>query len=174
MENKNKLLPLIATFKIFKASMLFLLALGLHHLRIGDPQSILDRWFHDIRIDPDDKFAKLAIAKMTGMSAHHIHELGIFTFAYAALFATEGLGLALKKRWAEYLTVVSTVGFLPLELYEVFATPNRKALKISLLVINIAILIYLIWNLRRTGKSAATVVPMQKIDRTAQDVTATQ
>jgi uncharacterized membrane protein (DUF2068 family) len=157
MENKNRLLPLIAAFKIFKSGMLFLLAFGLHHLRIGDPESILTRWIRDIRIDPDDKFAKIAIEKVTGMSTHRMHELGIFTFAYAALFATEGMGLAFRKRWAEYLTVVSTIGFLPLEFYEVFYTPNRKGVKITLMAINIAILVYLIWNLRRTAKRATRI-----------------
>ena len=29
-------------------------------------------------------------------------------FLYAALFMTEGIGLALCRRWAEYMTIITT------------------------------------------------------------------
>jgi len=31
---------------------------------------------------------------------------------------TEGVGLALRKRWAEYLTIIATSSLIPLEVYE--------------------------------------------------------
>jgi hypothetical protein len=37
---------------------------------------------------------------------------------YAGLLLTEGLGLLLRKRWAEYLTIITTAGLIPIELYE--------------------------------------------------------
>jgi uncharacterized membrane protein (DUF2068 family) len=148
MDRENKLLPLIAGFKILKACLLFALAFGLHHLRLGDSHVILTEWIRDLRIDPDDHYIRLVIAKITGISPHRLHELGIFTFFYGVLFATEGFGLLLKQRWAEYMTIISTVTFLPLEVYELVATPNRKWLKAALLLINIAILVYLVLAVR--------------------------
>ena len=38
----------------------------------------------------------------------HITLLAISAMAYAALEATEGVGLAMRRRWAEYLTVIAT------------------------------------------------------------------
>jgi uncharacterized membrane protein (DUF2068 family) len=74
--------------------------------------------------------------------------LSVGTFLYSALFLTEGVGLALRKRWAEYLTIVSTASLLPLEIYEIVR--QVSALKIIVLLANIAIVIYLIMEVRRT------------------------
>lgn len=156
MEKQNKLLPWIAAFKIFKACTLFMLAFGLHHLRLGDRQSIVEDWIRDVRIDPDDKYAKILIGKVMDLPAHKLHELGVFTCAYAVLFATEGFGLLTRQRWAEYMTVVSTVLFLPLEVYELVDTPHHKWMKAALLLINIWILVYLIMALRRKKTAEAT------------------
>ena len=67
---------------------------------------------------------------------------------YSALFFTEGTGLALRKRWAEYLTVISTSSLLPLEIYELFV--GSSAGKFVLLLVNLAVVAYLIYELRHT------------------------
>jgi uncharacterized membrane protein (DUF2068 family) len=74
--------------------------------------------------------------------------LSIGTFFYSALFLTEGTGLALRKRWAEYLTIVSTASLLPLEVYEI--VKRADAARIVVLVANIAIVVYLVFEVRRT------------------------
>jgi uncharacterized membrane protein (DUF2068 family) len=61
---------------------------------------------------------------------------------------TEGVGLALRKRWAEYLTIVSTASLLPLEVYEIAKRPD--AARIVVLLANIAIVAYLVIEVRRT------------------------
>jgi len=70
------------------------------------------------------------------------------TFVYAGLLLTEGTGLLLRKRWAEYFTIITTAGLVPLEVYEI----SRKltAAKIGVLIINVAIVVYLIVRVRRT------------------------
>jgi uncharacterized membrane protein (DUF2068 family) len=65
---------------------------------------------------------------------------------------TEGVGLVLEKVWAEYLTVAVTVSFLPWELYEICRRPDW--LRVCLLLVNLLVLAYLIWWLRRTGRLA--------------------
>ena len=42
------------------------------------------------------------------------------TFLYALLYLVEGIGLLLKKHWAEYFTVVATGLFIPVEIWEVW------------------------------------------------------
>ncbi len=59
--------------------------------------------------------------------------------------------MILRKRWAEYLTVITTALLLPLEVYEI-ARGHHLAVKIIILVLNVAILLYLIgrlWKHRR-------------------------
>jgi uncharacterized membrane protein (DUF2068 family) len=71
------------------------------------------------------------------------------TFFYSALSLTEGTGLLLRKRWAAYLTIISTGAFLPLEVYEVIRVPNWQ--RIAVLILNVAVVIYLAVEVRRGG-----------------------
>ena len=79
----------------------------------------------------------------------HLYELGIVLAVYAALEATEMVGLWLAKRWAEYLTLVATTLFIPLEVYEI--VQGISAFKVITLVINVAIVVYLLLAKRLFG-----------------------
>ncbi|HEX4218220.1 MAG TPA: DUF2127 domain-containing protein [Acidimicrobiales bacterium] len=78
-----------------------------------------------------------------------LYELGIVLAVYAALEATEMVGLWWAKRWAEYLTLISTALFVPFEVYEI--TEGISALKVIILVINLAIVVYLLVAKRLFG-----------------------
>ncbi|MCA1665112.1 MAG: DUF2127 domain-containing protein, partial [Myxococcales bacterium] len=57
------------------------------------------------------------------------------------VFLVEGVGLLLVKRWAEWLTVIVTTSFIPLEIWKIVHHTTAPA--IATLVLNIAIVIYL-------------------------------
>ncbi len=63
------------------------------------------------------------------------------------------MGLLLEKVWAEFLTLGLTVAFLPWELFELARKPDW--FRASLLLINLAVLWYLIWLLQRKKKAEA-------------------
>jgi uncharacterized membrane protein (DUF2068 family) len=65
---------------------------------------------------------------------------------YGTLQIIEGVGLWRLRRWGEYLTVVATAIFLPLEIYEL--TERVTALRVVILLINIAAVIYLLISKR--------------------------
>jgi len=157
MDRRTKLLPLIAAFKIVKACSLFALAFGFHHLRDGNATATVLEWCRMIRVDPDDRFTHLIISRLTGLPPARLHELAVGTFFYGVLFGIEGMGLLLKQKWAEYMTVISTLTFLPLEGYELIVRPHHKAVKAVILLINLAILVYLAVNLRKRSASDAEV-----------------
>jgi uncharacterized membrane protein (DUF2068 family) len=83
--------------------------------------------------------------------------IAIAAILYGALEVTEAVGLILRRRWAEYLVLLATVAFLPLEIAELVRAPS--ALKALTLLINIAIAVYLVWRkqlfLPRNRSSAA-------------------
>ncbi len=79
----------------------------------------------------------------------HLDEAGAVVVAYAALEATEMVGLWFAKRWAEYLTFVATTALIPLEIYEL--TSSLSILKLLTFVINVAIAVYLLWSKRLFG-----------------------
>jgi uncharacterized membrane protein (DUF2068 family) len=73
--------------------------------------------------------------------------LGIAT--YAALEGAEAIGLWWQKRWAEYLTFIATVALLPLELYEL--SHRVSPFKVTALIVNLAIVVYLLLAKRLFG-----------------------
>jgi len=75
-----------------------------------------------------------------------LKELSVGTFLYAGLFMTEGLGLVLRKRWAEYFTIFTTGGLIPLEIYEM--SRHFTAAKVVVTLVNILIVWYLAARVR--------------------------
>ncbi|HTT87185.1 MAG TPA: DUF2127 domain-containing protein [Acidimicrobiales bacterium] len=82
-------------------------------------------------------------------SPTRLRQAAAVVLAYAALEATEMVGLWLTKRWAEYLTFVATCVFIPFEVYEL--TESVSVLKVVTFVINVAIAAYLLWSKRLFG-----------------------
>jgi uncharacterized membrane protein (DUF2068 family) len=65
------------------------------------------------------------------------------------LQVAEGIGLWSLKRWGEYVAVVGTSLFIPLEVYEL--TDKISWLKVVVLVINVAAVLYLLLSKRLFG-----------------------
>jgi uncharacterized membrane protein (DUF2068 family) len=82
-------------------------------------------------------------------SPQHLVELGFVLLAYAALEATEMVGLWFNKRWAEYLTFVATVVLIPYEIYELWI--RVSAFKLIVFAINVAVALYLLYAKRLFG-----------------------
>ena len=145
---KSNTLILIGLFRLAKGIALLAVGFGalrfLHH----DLAESLHHVVNALRIDPDNHYVHRVLARALNVTPHQLKELSIGTFIYAALFLTEGTGLLLRKRWAEYFTTISTSLFIPLEVYEL--VKHVTPLKFVLLVINIAIVVYLIIRLRKT------------------------
>ena len=72
--------------------------------------------------------------------------IGIGAILYGLLEAFEGVGLLLRRRWAEYLVLVATGAFLPLEVDEIVR--RVTVVKAGALLVNIAIMAYLVWRKR--------------------------
>lgn len=141
-------LLLIAAFKLIKG--LALLALGIGALRLlhKDVAAQVTQWIDVLRVDPQNHYIHKLLDKLGMVDDRKLKELSVGTFLYSALFLTEGIGLALRKRWAEYLTIIATASFLPFETYEI--AKRASAPKIVVLLANIAIVVYLILEVRRT------------------------
>jgi len=88
----------------------------------------------------------VALARVSRVSPEQIKKLGIVGLIYAALFLTEGIGLWMLRPWGEWVTVIISGSLVPVEIYEIYRHPS--AVKIVVVVVNVAIVIYLIWQIR--------------------------
>lgn len=145
-ERKPRLLLLIAAMKLVKAA--FLITAGIAALELIDPaigQKLL-HWTEEIQHDLSRDVVLKALHKILKIDPQKLRLVAFGTFLYATLFITEGIGLWMDKRWAEWLTIVSTAGLIPIEIYELVKELN--AVKVAVLIVNVLIVIYLILRLR--------------------------
>jgi uncharacterized membrane protein (DUF2068 family) len=93
---------------------------------------------------------------------------------YAALEGAEAVGLWFQKRWAEYLTFVANLVFMPYEGYEL--ARSITVFKVGALAVNVAIAVYLLFAKRLFGirggaegeeRSRARDVGWEALERTA-------
>jgi uncharacterized membrane protein (DUF2068 family) len=87
-------------------------------------------------------------------------KLGFVLTAYAALEATEMVGLWFAKRWAEYLTFIATTLLVPFEVYEL--SEGFSVFKIFTLIINLAVVIYLLLAKRLFGLRGGHVAEKER------------
>lgn len=146
-QHDGKGLRIIAVFKLAKALLLIAVAIGAIKLLHKDVAEIASDWIAAIRVDPDNRLVHGLIAKLGLMNDRKLEELSFGSFFYAALLLTEGVGLWMRQRWAEYFTIVITCSLIPLELYEI--AKRVTVTRIAFLVVNLAIVWYLFIQLRK-------------------------
>jgi uncharacterized membrane protein (DUF2068 family) len=95
------------------------------------------------------------------ITSTHLYEAGAVVVAYAALEATEMVGLWYAKRWAEYLTFVATVALVPFEIYELASSVT--VIKIVTFLINVAIAAYLLWSKRLFGLNGGQAAENERL-----------
>lgn len=145
-------LLLIAAFKLFKGFALLAVGFGARHLLSQNLWTNVEHWLDLLRIDPHNHYIHLLLEKIAKVDEHKLRQLRVGTFLYAGLFLVEGTGLALRQRWAEYVTIISTSSLIPIEVYEL--VNHFSGLKVAFLLINIAVVLYLIFELRRNRVGA--------------------
>lgn len=143
-------LLLIAGFKLLKACALLALGIGALKLLHKDVAAEIEHWIGVFQVDPHNHFIHLLLEKLSILDDRRLRELSLGTFIYSGIFFTEGIGLALRKRWAEYFTIITTSSLLPIEIYELIR--HASIGKGFALLINLAVVAYLVRELRRTRR----------------------
>jgi uncharacterized membrane protein (DUF2068 family) len=87
--------------------------------------------------------------RLFALSKTELYLIGTGVAAYTVILVFEAVGLWFARRWAEYLTLVETGVLVPFEIYEL--TTRVSTLKILTLVINLAIVLYLLISKRLFG-----------------------
>jgi uncharacterized membrane protein (DUF2068 family) len=143
-------LILIGLFKLFKALLLIAVGVGAIKLLHKDLAGSVTHWVQVLRVDPDNRFIHGLLVRIFRVTPKQLKELSVGTLIYAGLFATEGIGLLLRRYWAEYLTLITTGAFIPLEIYEL--AQHFTVTKLVVTVINVLIVWYLVAQVRSRSK----------------------
>jgi len=141
-KRSDGLVAVIGAFKLLKAALL--IALGIAGL-VAHPSELAHRARHAVAwmgISPGRHVLSRLLGKLGSVDDDLAHKLAVASLCYAAVFLVEGVGLLARQRWAEWLTVIVTASFIPIEIYE--SVEHFSSGKIAALILNLAILVYLL------------------------------
>ncbi len=145
----GRLLVWIGIYKVLEGSLLLAAGFGVLHLLHGDVEAHLRHWVHVLRVDPDNRYIHGLLERAFAINPKQLKELSVGTFVYAAMRLTEGFGLVARQKWAEYLTVILTALFIPLELFEMFR--HFTWIKAAVFAANVIVVVYLSMVMRKAS-----------------------
>jgi uncharacterized membrane protein (DUF2068 family) len=143
MRKHDPWIRVIGAFKLVKAAALVVVAFSVMNYELRHQ---LRGVAHAVGVDPDHYLADM-LAKLRSLDRPHRLEIGSAVLIYAGLFTVEGVGLLKLKVWAEYVTVIITGSFIPVEIYEM--VDRGSWVKGVVIAVNVAAVVYLLWRLRR-------------------------
>jgi uncharacterized membrane protein (DUF2068 family) len=136
-------LIIIGVFKILEGTLFVLLGLGVVRLLHRDIGDLLVQLAMSLRIDPESRFVNMLLEKIQLLTPHKMRLISAGIFLKAGLDYLEGIGLALEKSWAEWITIGLTASFLPWEIFEIIH--RFTWVKVGITFLNLLVLVYLVW-----------------------------
>jgi uncharacterized membrane protein (DUF2068 family) len=146
MSAYDRWIVVIGALKLCEAALFVMLGVGVMRLLHKDLVRYVWHLLAAMRFDPEGRFASLLLDKVALISPHRLKEISAVAFAHAGLDIIEGVGLILRKVWAEFVTLVVSVLFLPLEFFEIVRHVTR--IRLGVAALNVAVVIYLIFHVQ--------------------------
>ncbi len=143
---------LVGLFKLSKAVFFTSIGAGALHLVHRNLGQLVMHLIDSLPIDPEGRVVSMIMDKADLIDAHDLRRIGAGAFIYATLCLVEGYGLVMRRTWAEYFTVILTAMGLPVETFEILR--RFTWFKVGALAVNLFILLYLLWVLKKRGKNA--------------------
>jgi uncharacterized membrane protein (DUF2068 family) len=177
------ILRALAVERWLRGAILLLLAAAVFKLKSTQAsiKELVDRdltalkpFFNQIHFNVSDSATVRTIEKVLNAKQSTLNLIALGILFYGLLQIAEGVGLWVLKRWGEYVAVIGTTLFIPLEVYEL--TENISWLKITVLLINVAAVLYLVLSKRLFGirgghaayEAALHEVSLLEVERSAE------
>lgn len=164
-------LKIIALFKILKGVLLFVL--GFSALFLNSRPVWLDQisdWSDDQLLLHHSKPIIFLLNKLQELSngGGALRATGILALFYCGVLMTEGIGVYMQKRWAEWLMICATAALIPLELRHVwhrFFTHGPLIVPVIILLAN-CLIVWFLYLVLRWDKSELVIKPEEELVET--------
>ncbi len=151
-------LRVIAIYKLVHGFFFIAVGVGLIKLKYQNiPQVLQDYILKPFHWGPENRFVDWALDAASKLNPHLIVLISDAAFFYAVLFIIEGIGLYMRKPWAEYFVIIVTGSLLPVEIYAI--CHKLEWWKMVALVGNLLILGYLVHRVRWDARNKGTDEP---------------
>lgn len=146
----SPLLPVVAVERAVRAAVLVGVGLVALLLRNHPELSVRHTALRlDLALDPLQHLYDLFSGAVRWVTPHDFVVLGIVALAFGGLHTLEAIGLAFRLRVAVYLTVATTIGLIPVEVWWLWHHPGR--VKEGALAVNVAVALSLVGTLAWSG-----------------------
>ena len=163
-------LKIIALFKIFKGLLLFVLGFSL--LFLNSRPAWMDQisdWSDDQLLLHHSKTVLFLLNKLQDVLAGGaLRATGILALFYCAVLMTEGIGVYMQKRWAEFLMIFATAALIPLEIRHVWhrLIYHRPTLAPTIILLVNCFIVWFLYLVLRRGKALEHSVPEKQLVET--------
>ncbi len=138
-------LRIIGLIKLGKAVLLLTTTYGLYRLLKPELVDRLYDWLNSLTDSFERRLLERALDWVDSLGADRIHIIVFVTGAYTAVLLAEGIGLMMRKTWAEWLTVVASSSLIPFEIWHLFfGVRHNKWAVLAATLLNVVIVIYLV------------------------------
>jgi uncharacterized membrane protein (DUF2068 family) len=119
-------LKLIALFKIAKGVLLLVLGVSLLFLNARTRwMDALSNWTADEILLEHSKGVSYLLHKLQSILAGGtLRATGFLALFYTAVLFTEGIGVYMQQRWAEFLMIFATAALIPIEIRHLWHRPG--------------------------------------------------
>jgi len=163
-------LKIIALFKIFKGLLLFILGFSL--LFLNSRPAWMDQisdWSDDQLLLHHSKAVLFLLNKLQDVLAGGaLHATGILALFYCAVLMTEGIGVYMQKRWAEFLMIFATGALIPLEIRHVWhrLISHRPTLAPAIILLVNCFIVWFLYLVLRRDKTLEHSAPEKQLVET--------
>jgi uncharacterized membrane protein (DUF2068 family) len=140
----------IIGFRFLKGTSLLILALAVFMLRNRDLPELFDRGIRYVHLDPESRFFEPTGERIATITPANVRAISIGICLYGILLLVEGIGLAIRARWAVWLVIFQSAFFVPIELKSyIFGRNSGSLIILGLLLVNVVVMWYLFRNRHR-------------------------
>src|SRR6266516_7055336 len=161
---RHRYLKLIALFKIAKGALLLLVAVSLLFLNARTRwMDALSNWTADQILLEHSKTVTYLLHRLQAVLACGIlRATGLLALVYAAVLFTEGIGVYMQQRWAEFFMIFATAALIPLEVRHLWHRPGLVG--VLILLANCFIVWFLYRVLKRDKPKAHVAQPRELVE----------
>jgi uncharacterized membrane protein (DUF2068 family) len=157
-QTRVRYLKLIALFKLGKG--ILLLSFGLSVFLLNSKPAWVDAvsdWIDDEALVVHGKAAHFLLTRLQQvLQGGTLHAAAVVALFYAAVLFTEGIGVYLQKRWAEFLMIIATAALIPLEVRHLVVRPSFG---VAIILLANCFIVWFLYRVLRREPRHVSVTP---------------
>jgi uncharacterized membrane protein (DUF2068 family) len=117
-KKRAPMLYLIAIGKLTKGLALVLLAVFILSLSRQDLPTVFNNFLSWVHLDPEHHFFENIAEWLSTVTPNNVRATALATFLYGLFLLVGGTGLAIRAKWAIWMTIGESAFFIPIEILE--------------------------------------------------------